>query len=217
MLVSCICPTANRRALLPVALACYLAQDWPWRELIVVDDGAEPIADLLEGVPDAIYVRTAPGRTVSEKVNLCCEMAHGEIISTWDDDDWSASNRLGDQVTRLLESGKFLTGYSNMLFFDGMQASLYKGSPDYAVGTSQVYRKAFWAQHRLRPKQLAYDNDLWLAAHKEQQVICVEGNGMMVARIHGQNVTGQRTAIGGEYWPIVPVSDLPAAFLEAIQ
>lgn len=40
MLVSCIMPTYNRQDLIPVALKCYLSQDWPDKELVVIDDGA---------------------------------------------------------------------------------------------------------------------------------------------------------------------------------
>ncbi|HTC78136.1 MAG TPA: glycosyltransferase, partial [Terriglobales bacterium] len=46
-LVSCIMPTYNRRAYLPQALQSFRQQDYPNRELIVVDDGTEPIADLV--------------------------------------------------------------------------------------------------------------------------------------------------------------------------
>ena len=40
MLVSCIMPTCDRQVLIPVALKCYLSQDWPDKELVVIDDGA---------------------------------------------------------------------------------------------------------------------------------------------------------------------------------
>src|ERR1700733_11567746 len=35
VLVSCIMPTCNRQGYIPVALKCYLSQDWPDTELVV--------------------------------------------------------------------------------------------------------------------------------------------------------------------------------------
>lgn len=218
-LVSCIMLTFNRRHLIPLALKSYLWQDWPARELVVIDDGSDCVADLFEDIPDVTYVRLPDKIAVGEKVNIACRYSRGEVIATWDDDDFSAPNRLTDQVTRLLDSGKALTGYSTMLFWDEKhgKASRYLGMTDYATGTSQVYLKSFWQRHPSQPKDVAYDNDIWREARNEGQVVCVEGRGMMVARIHGRNVSGERKAIGSEMWPEVPVSEIPQAFFEALR
>ncbi|MCP4218623.1 MAG: glycosyltransferase family 2 protein, partial [bacterium] len=40
-------PTRNRRGFVPLALRCFLHQDYPHKELVVVDDGEDKIADLL--------------------------------------------------------------------------------------------------------------------------------------------------------------------------
>ena len=97
-LVSCIMPTFDRRAFIPQAIHCFLAQDYPHLELVVVDDGSDPIADLLPSDPRILYIRTEPRMTVGAKRNLACERARGEIIVHWDDDDWyppSARARAG--------------------------------------------------------------------------------------------------------------------------
>ena len=39
-------PTANRRAFVPQALAYFMRQDYPHRELIIVDDGPNDVRDL---------------------------------------------------------------------------------------------------------------------------------------------------------------------------
>jgi glycosyltransferase involved in cell wall biosynthesis len=218
MLVSCICVTANRRHLIPVALACFVAQDYRDRELIVVDDGEDAIGDLLWSLPGRVtYRHIGRGKTVSEKVNLACELAKGDIIATWDDDDWSAPGRLTDQVTRLLESGRVLTGYYTMLYWDGQKAWRYLGNSDYATGLSQVYHKDFWAAHRLQAKNVAYDNDLWRDARQSGQCIAVEGNPpLMVGRIHPLNVS-PKNPVNGNQWREEPLSAIPAAFFEAIR
>jgi glycosyltransferase involved in cell wall biosynthesis len=205
-------PTFNRRHLIPASIACYLSQDWEHKELIVVDDGTDRVKDLFDAVPSCRYFRAEKFKTLGEKVNFCCEQALGEIIVTWDDDDWYAPARITDQVTRLMQSNKAVTGYHRMMFFDGLRASQYRGAPDYAIGNSQVYRKEFWESHRFEAVNVGYDTTFSSAALKEGKIICVPGDGMAVARIHGKNVTGSRNASGDEQWPWVPVETLPGGF-----
>ena len=46
-LVSCIMPTYNRRHFVPRAIRSFLRQDFPHKELVIVDDGAEAVGDLV--------------------------------------------------------------------------------------------------------------------------------------------------------------------------
>ena len=45
-LVSCIMPTADRRRFVPLAIQNFLQQDYPNRELVILDDGQDSVADL---------------------------------------------------------------------------------------------------------------------------------------------------------------------------
>jgi hypothetical protein len=56
--ISCLMPTADRRAFVPLAIRYFLAQDYPEKELIIVDDGADSVADLVPD--DAAYSRLKP-------------------------------------------------------------------------------------------------------------------------------------------------------------
>ncbi len=69
-LVSCIMPTADRRRFVPQAIRRFLGQDYPSRELVVLDDGADPVADLIPDDPKIRYIRIAAGRSLGEKCNL---------------------------------------------------------------------------------------------------------------------------------------------------
>ena len=56
-MVSCIMPTNNRRAFLPLALRNFSYQDYPNKELLIIDDGTIPLATLPTGCQAfAIYV-----------------------------------------------------------------------------------------------------------------------------------------------------------------
>ncbi len=46
-LVSCIMPTRDRRAFVPRAIAYFLRQDYANKELVIVDDGTDPVSDLV--------------------------------------------------------------------------------------------------------------------------------------------------------------------------
>ena len=217
MLVSCIIPTCNRRHLIPVALRCYLSQDWPDKELVVIDDGSDRVEDLVKRlVPDAVYIYLAEKQMIGTKRNLACEAASGEVICHFDDDDWSADGRIRDQVTRLLESGKQMTGYHSVTYWNGTKAYRYVSPvPQYAVGTSMCYRKSFWDTHLFPAKNSAEDNALVCKALEEKQLIAVDAGQIMVVRSHA-SCTSSSERLGQNTWPEVPRETLPREFFEAI-
>jgi hypothetical protein len=88
MPVTCIMPTANRRRLVPGAIACFLDQDYPDRELVVVDDGADAVGGLVRDDHRVWYVLVAAGLTLGAKPNLVREHARGDVIPHRDDNDW---------------------------------------------------------------------------------------------------------------------------------
>ncbi|MFZ3201710.1 MAG: glycosyltransferase family 2 protein [Candidatus Acidiferrales bacterium] len=217
MLVSCIMPTYNRQNFIPVALKCYLSQDWPDKQLVVIDDGSETVGRLVKQlVPDAVYIYLAQKQTIGTKRNLACEAAGGDVICHFDDDDWSAAGRVRDQVMRLLESGKQMTGYHSVTYWNGMNAYRYVSPiPEYALGTSMCYRKIFWETHRFPAKSYAEDNALVYNARDEKQLIAVDAGQMMVVRSHA-SCTSSPKILRQDTWPEVPRASLPREFFEAI-
>jgi glycosyltransferase involved in cell wall biosynthesis len=102
LLVSCLCPTYNRRPLIAGAIACFQAQTYANRELVILDDGEDPVRDLAEGADARIrYFYELPRRVLGPKRNRCAELARGEIFVLWDDDDWHGPERITRQVADL--------------------------------------------------------------------------------------------------------------------
>jgi glycosyltransferase involved in cell wall biosynthesis len=99
--VSCVLPTRDRRAFIPQAVWYFLRQDYPRRELIVVDDGIDPCADLIPADPRIRYIRLASRTSLGTKLNIACESARGEYIAHWEDDDWIRADRLSRQIEQL--------------------------------------------------------------------------------------------------------------------
>ena len=210
-------PTYNRRHLIPVALKCYLSQDWPDKELVVIDDGPDRVGDLVKRlVPNVVYFHLAEKQIIGTKRNLACEAARGELICHFDDDDWSAAGRIRDQVMRLVESGKQMTGYHSIKYWNGTKAYRYVSViPQYALGTTLCYMKSFWYKHRFPAKNYAEDNALVYEACDERQLIAVDAGEMMVVRCHA-SCTSNPGKLRQSAWPEVPRESLPPEFFKAI-
>ena len=146
-LVSAIMPTRARPQFAREAVDLFLAQTWPNKELVILDDEEHP--SFPSGIAgDGIrYEQLRFTLTVGAKCNIACSRAQGEIIIHFDDDDVSAPGRMADQVERLMSSGLDLTGYNEMLFFDGTVWRMYAGRKDYILGTSFCYLKSAWERH----------------------------------------------------------------------
>lgn len=103
--ISCLMVTANRARLTKRSVACFLAQTWPNRELVIVDDGEEDYAPVLADIPPdrLIHHRLVkdPGKTLGDLRNLSLDIARGELMSHWDDDDWFHPERLARQQAAL--------------------------------------------------------------------------------------------------------------------
>jgi glycosyltransferase involved in cell wall biosynthesis len=153
-LVSCIMPTHNRRRFVPQAIRYFGQQDYANRELIVVDDGGAAVEHLLPDDPRIRYVRLSGKYDIGVKRNLACEIAQGDIIVLWDDDDWYAPHRISYQVAPLLGDQADITGLGNSYFFSLPTRQFWTCSADlhdrmYAegvVGGTLAFRKRLWGR-----------------------------------------------------------------------
>ena len=93
-LVSCVMPTSNRSRYVPMAIKLFLAQNYDGAELLIVDDGSEPVEALIPEHPRIRYVYLQDNMSLGAKRNVCCDLAQGQIIMHWDDDDCFANWRL---------------------------------------------------------------------------------------------------------------------------
>jgi hypothetical protein len=196
-------PTRNRRRFVEQALACFLAQDWQHRELIVVDDG-EPVRDLIPSSPMFSYVHLGDvHRTIGAKRNAACQLARGEYIVHWDDDDWSGPQRISEQVRVLRQSAKPATGYNYLPFAwdEGRRAWLYLGRQGYACGTSLMYLRAYWAGHRFPDIQIGEDNEF--LSRLGDRFVSASGR-QIAARIHGEATCPKIAMLTGEPWTGAP-------------
>jgi glycosyltransferase involved in cell wall biosynthesis len=101
--------TRERARLARRALECLALQTWRDLELVVVDDGVEDYAPLLDEYRAHFainYVRLAPkpGRKLGGLRNIGLDAARGELVAQWDDDEWYHPQRLEVQARALVDA-----------------------------------------------------------------------------------------------------------------
>jgi len=197
-LVSCIMPTCNRRSFVPQAIRCFLRQDYPNAELVIVDDGPDPIADLLPDDERIRYFQLDQKQKIGTKRNYACEQARGEFIVHWDDDDWYPQGRISRQIASLNGRGFDICGSSRLYFLDADKDQWweyrYNGSmPKWVAGSTLAYRKSFWARHKFPEIQIGEDwSFVW---NSTRSTIHDLGDpSLCVATVHARNTS--RKVIG---------------------
>jgi glycosyltransferase involved in cell wall biosynthesis len=111
-MVSVCTPTFNRRPFIHAMMQCFNHQTYPRdrMEWIIIDDGTDPIEDLVASHPCVQYFRIEEKISLGKKRNMMHEKARGEIIVYMDDDDYYPPDRVSHAVATLLNHRKRKTG-----------------------------------------------------------------------------------------------------------
>ncbi|MEA3061813.1 MAG: hypothetical protein QOJ94_1594 [Sphingomonadales bacterium] len=204
--LSAIMPTADRRRFVPGAIAAFLAQVRDDAELVILDDGADAVADLVPGDPRIRYVRETLRRSLGDKRNRLCELARGDILLHWDDDDWHSPDRIARQLAAIDAHAADICGLDRVIFLsdDGEQAwdYVYGGRERWVCGGSMAYRRAFWERHRF-PALRSGEDTRWIFGATGAAIHAMDAPDLFVARVHPGNTSPKRTR-GGYYHPRDP-------------
>ena len=193
-LVSALCATKNRRAFLPAALRCFQAQDWPERELVVLDDGEDAVADLIPDDPRIRYVRASGPMRMGEKFNAMVRLARGQLLHFWDDDDWQAPRALRVLAEAQIRTGAAVVGLCEMILHDIDTRETwvwhYPLGPKHLIGGSTLWTRRAWEHHPF-DDALAKDADYAFLVDRPRGEIAFlkEDWTWYVATIHGGNTT----------------------------
>ena len=117
-LVSCIMPTYNRRPFVEHAIRLFRRQDYPSKQLVIVDDGEDKVGDLTIGDPIIRYINLGTRASIGDKRNVAVTEAGGDVIVHWDDDDWYDAARLRYQVTPLLSGAADASALKMSFLYD---------------------------------------------------------------------------------------------------
>src|SRR5260221_9463731 len=100
-LVSCILATGNRVRFFQQALRRFFQQRYLNSELIVVDDGEEPVEAHCRGLDRIRYIRLDQPASTGVKLNIGAEAARGPLLQKLDDDDYYGPDFLNLTVGKL--------------------------------------------------------------------------------------------------------------------
>lgn len=107
MLVSIIIPTFNREATIGAAVESALAQTYPNKEIIVVDDGShDRTLEKLKTFGAAITVISQTNAGPSKARNCGVKESKGEILSFLDSDDLWLPEKIAKQVQLMERAGE---------------------------------------------------------------------------------------------------------------
>jgi glycosyltransferase involved in cell wall biosynthesis len=130
LLVSILTPTYNRRFFIPQYLKNIYRQNYLGDiEIIVADDGTEPIEDLLVKDGRIRYFKFDDKKTLGFKRNFLAEQAKGQILINFDDDDYYPPNRISHAVQALTKSDKLIAGASQIYIYNAFSNQISVSGP----------------------------------------------------------------------------------------
>lgn len=201
-MASVLTPTRNRRKYIPRLIDQYLAQDWPNAELIIVDGGDDPIADL---IPPEVHIRYFPFATthpnaasrIGAALNYAIQQARGEYCFRFDDDDLQATERITKQMAIFELSGKSVVAGSSGLFMSEATGKVYEytGSAHSCSGFSHAFRRDYALAHPYSESLVGEegeDIEFTRDALERGELCTVSGCDWLVARMHSDSTCGPR-------------------------
>jgi len=163
MLVSVCTITFNRRPFIQTMIRCFQSQDYQGElEWIIIDDGTDPIGDLVSSIPQVKYIRLDTKHTIGKKRNMSHTLSKGDILVYMDDDDYYPPNRISHAVESLIASEALCAGSSKIhVYFDHINQIIEFGpyGPNHATaGTFALKRELL--------KHTSYDESATMGEEK---------------------------------------------------
>ena len=150
MLVSVCTITFNRRPFIQTMIRCFQHQDYTGEvEWIILDDGTDPIGDLVSSIPQVKYVRLDTKHTIGKKRNMSHALSKGDILVYMDDDDYYPPNRISHAVESLMKSTALCAGSSKIhVYFDHIHQIIEFGpyGPNHATAGTFAFKRELLEQ-----------------------------------------------------------------------
>jgi len=111
-LVTAVMITGKSQARNPLAreaVRCFVEQTYIPRELLILNEGKETIGVEAGNIRE-IRIEKVATRTLGDLRNLALELAHGDWLIQWDDDDWYGPERIEAQMRARRRGAAVLLG-----------------------------------------------------------------------------------------------------------
>ncbi len=198
-LVSCICPTYNRRRFLPYLIHMFETQEWPKdkKELIILDDSPTSNQDIIDQHKKDLnikYIYSSERIHLGEKRNRLNNMANGEYIFCFDDDDYYPPQRLKVGVSRMRSSKKTLSGSSILYtYYTNLNKLVIFGpyGPKHCTNGTMAYHRSFVKDHYYEKDATKAEEKFFLKDYSADMVQ-INPLDVMICISHGENTVDKR-------------------------
>jgi glycosyltransferase involved in cell wall biosynthesis len=168
-LVSCICITQNRRFFLRQAVEQWkrATVNYTGLELVILDGSENSSAHLFYSLKGIRYFHepSEPHSGTGKAHNRACELAEGEIIVQWDDDDWQSPDRISKQVAALETRPEGAFAFTSQFWWyhltERRAAKAISWQHGGSAGATFAYHRKVWEQQPFREVEQGEDNFFW--------------------------------------------------------
>jgi hypothetical protein len=163
--VSVCTPTFNRRPFINAMMTCFNNQDYPQdrMEWIIIDDGTDPVEDMVASHPRVKYFKYDTKMTLGKKRNLLHDKSRGEILVYMDDDDYYPPQRVSHAVHMLVTHPEALCAGSSEIYIYfkhiGQMKKFGPYGPNHATAGTFAFKRKLLKNNR-------YNDDACLAEER---------------------------------------------------
>jgi hypothetical protein len=202
--VSVVTITRDRRAFIPLAKYCFLAQGYPEEKLewVIVDDGKDQIKDLVSDLPNVKYVLVDEPMTIGAKRNLGVEKASHDMLVMMDDDDVYPNNSVLTRVAFMLAEPKKSCVFSTTIpCYDIHKTTSFMNVPPNTLPMRErvseatlAFTREFWEEQKFPDEQIA-EGGAFIRG-REQMCREVSPQDVIVSLVHSKNTSSRKTPLG---------------------
>ncbi len=196
--VSCLIVTANRERMLRRSLLSLHNQTYQSLEVVIIDNGTRSVKPVVDefSFPRLTYEHVPPPHkfTLGDLRNRALELAGGDYMICWDDDDWHHPKRVDVQLDALQRGYDACCLEGTIFHIDLPEfmehpfiGRLPKGSPN-----TIMHRRS----DRIRYPSLNREEDTvylnrWMKAGRYKK-LSLEQSYLFVRVFHGENISGKK-------------------------
>jgi hypothetical protein len=198
--VSVITITRDRRAFIPLAKYCFIAQSYPPEKLewIIMDDGDDQIKDLVSDIPNARYFLSDEKMTIGAKRNEAISKASYDVIVMMDDDDVYPNNSILTRVANMLAEPRKECLFSTVIpCYEIHEKKSFMNSPPMKLTMSErvseatlCFTRDFWNNRKFPDKQIGEAGDF--ITGRETQCREFSPQDIIVSLIHRKNTSSRK-------------------------
>ena len=198
--ISILTITRDRRAFIPLAKYCFIAQGYPEDKLewVIVDDGDDQIKDLVSDIPNVKYVLTDEKMTIGAKRNLAVKSASHDILVMMDDDDVYPNNSVLTRVAHMLVEPKKECLFSTTIpCYEIHEKKSFMNVPPITLSMSErvseatlCFTRSFWEARNFSDIQIAEGNAF--IHGREEMCRELSPQDVIVSLVHKKNTASGR-------------------------